>query len=72
MKPTVKSDVEASGSEIEPKDSSDDKMMNFRMPMTYDSLYEESCKLIERVSQQKAKHTKLRNELEHVKNEKDS
>lgn len=35
MKQTIKSDVEASGTEIEPEDSSDEKMMNFRMPMTH-------------------------------------
>lgn len=41
--------------------------------MTIDLLlYEDSCKLIEKVSQQQAKNSKLKNELHLVKNKKNS
>lgn len=46
------------------------KMRNFKR--TDLLLYEDSCKLIEEVSPQQAKNSKLKNKLDLVKNEKNS
>eukprot|EP00268_Persea_americana_P066951 TRINITY_DN91673_c0_g1_i1.p1 TRINITY_DN91673_c0_g1~~TRINITY_DN91673_c0_g1_i1.p1 ORF type:complete len:102 (-),score=15.07 TRINITY_DN91673_c0_g1_i1:17-322(-) len=68
MEQTVKFDTEASGSEIEETDGGG----GGDLQDAYYSLYEESYKLIERASLQKAKNSRLKNKIDQVKNEKDS